>query len=960
MRAGIDGIARKLEGDKPAMSGPKHDLVMCTRVFLCIPVTLPAPMELTETGLSERERSEDALWHARSVDSVLERLGTSPEGLSGDEARERLETHGPNRLPEGEKESAWMRLLRQFHDVLIYILIVAAVVTAFLGEWIDTGVILAVVVINAAIGFVQEGKAEEALESIRSMLSLKATVVRSGSRRQIAADDLVPGDVVLLESGDRVPADLRVIEAVNLHVEEAMLTGESVPVRKKTDPVEDGAALGDRQSMLFSGTSITRGRAKGVVVGTGVDTEIGRIGTMMSTVETLTTPLLRAINKFGKLLSVAILGVGALTFAFGYFFRDYSLHELFLIVVGLAVAAIPEGLPAIMTITLALGVQRMARRNAIIRKLPAVETLGSVTVICSDKTGTLTRNEMTVVRVELPGGESIAVSGTGYAPDGRFSSGDQEIEKDARERLLRLGAAAILSSDAELRHDDERSTWILEGEPTEGALVTLGHKAGHDSAALRREQRRIDAIPFESDARYMATLVHTASGPTIFVKGAPERVMGFCDAERTSDGSTPLDADRWMKVIESMAAEGYRVMAVAEGEATAESLTTEQAESGLTLLGMVGIVDPPRDEAIEAVEDCQKAGIRVNMITGDHAITAGAIARQLGIGDDSDVITGQELEAMDDDELIEIVRNHDVYARTSPEHKLRLIRALQAKGHVVAMTGDGMNDAPALKRADVGVAMGIKGAEASKDASDMVLADDNFASIARAVREGRTIYDNLKKAILFILPTNGAEALIVLASVIFAYATLPITPVQILWVNMVTAVTLALALAFEPSEPGVMRRPPRDPNEAILSGYLLWRISFVSVLIASAAIFLFFRELDFGSSIPAAQTVAVNVLVAGQFFYLFNSRFIMASSLSWQGLFGNPYALYAAGILFLLQVAFTYLPFMNLWFGTEGVRLEKWIWINGAGLVVFLVVEIEKAVVRRVRGPRDAAHQPEP
>jgi magnesium-transporting ATPase (P-type) len=897
-------------------------------------------------------KSESTSWHAKDVELVLQELNVDADGLSDKEAQRRIEEYGPNRLPEAEKESAWMRLLRQFHDVLIYILIIAAVVTAFLGEWIDTGVILAVVVINAAIGYVQEGKAEAALDAIRGMLSLKATVLRDGSRKRIGADDLVPGDIVLLESGDRVPADLRVVEATNLHVEEAMLTGESVPVQKKDSAVAEDAALGDRHSMLFSGTSITRGRAKGVVIGTGLDTEVGRIGTMLSTVQTLTTPLLRAINKFGKILSIAILGVGALTFVFGYFFREFSLHELFLIVVGLAVAAIPEGLPAIMTITLALGVQRMARRNAIIRRLPAVETLGSVTVICSDKTGTLTRNEMTAVQVAFPDGARIHVMGTGYAPEGGFEIDGKPVPDAESDPIKRLGKAAILSSDAEIRFDDGRSLWVLEGEPTDGAMVALGEKTGPSARDLRRQHKRLDAIPFESEARYMATLVDDDGQPYIFVKGAPERVLSFCESQRVGDVDQPVDHGHWEDVIESMAAEGYRVMAVAEQAFRSEKISPEDAEAGMALLGMVGIVDPPRDEAIAAVAECQKAGIRVNMITGDHALTASSIARQLGIGDGEKVITGRDLEELTDDELIDIVAENDVYARTSPEHKLRLIKALQARGQVVAMTGDGMNDAPALKRADVGVAMGIKGAEASKDASDVVLADDNFASIARAVREGRTIYDNLKKAILFILPTNGAEALIVLSAVVFGFAMLPITPVQILWVNMVTAVTLALALAFEPSEPGVMSRPPRDPDEAILSGYLLWRISFVSVLIAAAALFLFFRELDYGASVEGAQTVAVNVLVAGQFFYLFNSRFIMASSLSIKRLFSNPYALYAAGLLFLLQVSFTYLPIMNTWFGTEGVRLEKWIWINSAGLIVFLIVELEKAVVRKIRASR--------
>jgi potassium/sodium efflux P-type ATPase len=698
-------------------------------------------------------------------------------------------------------------------------------------------------------------------------------------------------------------------------------------VQKKESAVDADADLGDRHSMLFSGTSITRGRAKGVVIGTGLDTEVGRIGTMISTVETLTTPLLRAINRFGKVLSIAIIGAAALTFAFGYFFRAFTLHELFLIVVGLAVAAIPEGLPAIMTITLALGVQRMARRNAILRRLPAVETLGSVTVICSDKTGTLTRNEMTAVQVALPDGARVQVTGTGYAPEGGFEIDGEPVPEEEIAPLHRIGKAAILASDAEIRFDDERSLWVLEGEPTDGAMVTLGEKTGPRAKDLRKAHPRLDAIPFESEARYMATLVDMGDGAYIFLKGAPERVLSFCDSQRVGSEDQPVDPEKWDKVIESMAAEGYRVMAVAEKSFDGRKVTSDDAESGMRLLGMVGIVDPPRDEAIEAVAECQKAGIRVNMITGDHALTATSIARQLGIGDGTKVITGRELEEITDEDLVDVVAEHEVYARTSPEHKLRLIKALQARGQVVAMTGDGMNDAPALKRADVGVAMGIKGAEASKDASDMVLADDNFASIAQAVREGRTIYDNLKKAILFILPTNGAEALIMLSTVVFAFSMLPITPVQILWVNMVTAVTLALALAFEPSEPGVMRRPPRDPDEAILSGYLLWRIFLVSVLIAAAALFLFFRELDYGASLQGAQTVAVNVLVVGQFFYLFNSRFIMASSLTIKRLFSNPYALYAGGVLFLLQVSFTYLPIMNTWFGTEGFASR-----SGSGL----------------------------
>jgi magnesium-transporting ATPase (P-type) len=879
------------------------------------------------------------------VGDVLGELDSNVRGLTTDEAGRRLDEHGPNRLPEAEREGPLKRFLRQFHDVLIYILLAAAVVTALLGEWIDTGVILGVVVINAIIGFIQEGKAEAALESIRAMLSLHASVIRDGEREEIDAEDLVPGDVVVLESGDRVPADLRVLEQRNLQVEEAVLTGESAPVEKQTEPVDKAKVIGDRRSMLYSGTTITRGQTTAMVVATGVATEIGQIGEMISRVETLTTPLLRAINRFGKVLSIIIVGLAAATFAFGYFVREFELHELFMIAVGLAVAAIPEGLPAIMTITLALGVQRMAKRRAILRRLPAVETLGSVSVICSDKTGTLTRNEMTVARI-VTAEESFDVTGIGYEPEGKIEKDGGEVDPWEQPVLAPLIRSAILSSDATLRERDGH--WQIDGDPTEGALIVLAGKAGLKKRHADAADPRADAIPFESENRYMATLTGGDNGPTIHVKGAPERIFAMCADELTAGGPRPLDAGRWERQTLALADEGHRVLALAMREADGgqTSIDEDEIQSGLILLGIVGIIDPPRQEAIESVQECQEAGIRVKMITGDHARTAAAIAAQLGIGDGSKAVAGAEIEQMSDDELYDVAWENDVFARASPEHKLRLVEALQRRGHVVAMTGDGVNDAPALRRADVGVAMGIKGAEASKDASDMVLADDNFATIVRAVREGRTIYDNLKKTILFILPTNGAEAMMVLATVLFAFAQLPITPVQILWVNMVTAVTLALALAFEPTEPGVMRRPPRDPNEPILSGYLLWRIAFVSVLIGAAALGLFFRELALGGSEERARTMVVNMLAAGQFFYLFNSRFIRRSMLSPRAIFGNPYALLAGGILLVLQATFTYVPIFQLWFGTEGLPLDRWLWINAAGFGVFLVVEIEKALLR--------------
>jgi magnesium-transporting ATPase (P-type) len=876
---------------------------------------------------------------------VLGALDSDLRGLKTDEAQRRLEEHGPNRLPEAEREGPLKRFIRQFHDVLIYILLAAAVVTALLGEWIDTGVILGVVVINAIIGFIQEGKAEAALESIRAMLSLHATVIRDGEREEIDAEDLVPGDVVVLESGDRVPADLRILEHRNLQVEEAVLTGESAPVEKQTDPVDEAKVIGDRRSMLYSGTTITRGQTTAMVVATGVATEIGQIGEMISRVETLTTPLLRAINRFGKVLSIIIVGLAAATFAFGYFVREFELQELFMIAVGLAVAAIPEGLPAIMTITLALGVQRMAKRRAILRRLPAVETLGSVSVICSDKTGTLTRNEMTVARI-VTAESGFEVGGIGYEPEGKIEKDGDQVDPWEEAVLAQLIRSAILSSDATLRERDGH--WQIDGDPTEGALIVLAGKAGLKKRDADAADPRADAIPFESENRYMATLTAGDDGATVHVKGAPERIFAMCADELTASGPRPLDAGRWEQQTLALADEGHRVLALAMREADSgqTSIDEDEVQSGLTLLGIVGIIDPPRQEAIESIQECQQAGIRVKMITGDHARTAAAIAAQLGIGDGSTAVAGAEIEQMSDGELYDVAWESDVFARASPEHKLRLVEALQRRGHVVAMTGDGVNDAPALRRADVGVAMGIKGAEASKDASDMVLADDNFATIVRAVREGRTIYDNLKKTILFILPTNGAEAMMVLATVLFAFAQLPITPVQILWVNMVTAVTLALALAFEPTEPGVMRRPPRDPNEPILSGYLLWRIAFVSVLIGAAALGLFFRELALGGSEERARTMVVNMLAAGQFFYLFNSRFIRRSMLSPRAIFGNPYALLAGGILLVLQATFTYVPIFQLWFGTEGLPMDRWLWINSAGFGVFLIVEIEKALLR--------------
>lgn len=891
-------------------------------------------------------------WHAMRAEDVLRALDTDPEqGLGEEEVATRLATHGPNALPAPRRATPLMRFLRQFHNTLIYVLLVAGAFTALLREWVDASVILGVVVINAIIGFIQEGKAERALDSIRAMLSPSARVVRSGEVREIPAGELVPGDIVVLRSGDRVPADLRVLQTRGAQLEEASLTGESEPVEKEIGSVEEDTPLGDRKSLAFSSTLVASGQLRGVVVATGPHAEIGRIGEMVSGVQQVSTPLLRNIDAFGRRLSLAIGALALAVFVLGYFFRGFSAQQMFLAVVSLAVAAIPEGLPAVMTITLALGVQHMARRRAIVRRLPAVETLGSVTVACVDKTGTLTRNEMTVTRVACAG-RRYDVTGSGYEPSGDLLENGEAIRPEEHPWLLELARAGVLASDARLRTDDEGTAakrYRVEGAPTEGGLVVLAQKLGLDAEVLRTELPRHDVIPFESERRYMATLHDGDSGEQfVYVKGALERVLARCERQLTERGDAAIERTGWTELEHELASTGHRVLAIARktGPAGSSAPFDERVVSDLTLIGLVGILDPPREEATAAIESCRRAGIRVKMITGDHLLTARSIGHRMGIGDGRHAISGRELEHASEDELARLVSENDVFARSSPEHKLRIMNALQAQGHVVAMTGDGVNDAPALKRADVGIAMGIKGSEAAKEAAEVVLADDNFATIERAVREGRKIYDNLVKAILYLLPTNGAQSVVVIAAVVFALQTMPVTPVQILWVNMVTAVTLALALAFEPPEADVMARPPRAPDEPILSAYLAWRVAFVSLSIAAITILVFRYWVDSGENVAAARTAAVNTLVAAQLFYLFNTRFFTRSSFGWQALRGNPAVFVTAGVLALLQLAFTYVPPLQDLFGTAPLTGRHWLSAAAAGLAVFVLVEIEKAVLR--------------
>ncbi|MDP3211765.1 cation-transporting P-type ATPase [Methylotenera sp.] len=896
--------------------------------------------------LNSEQEKPSTNWHTLSSVQVEEMLKTNVNGLTEAEARLRLSQYGPNKLARTKRRGLLVRFLMQFHNILIYVMIASACITAILGHWIDTAVLMMAVIVNAIIGFIQEGKAESALDAIRAMLSPHATVIRGGQRREIDAAKLVPGDMVVLASGDRVPADIRLIEIWDLRIEEAALTGESLPVEKNIEAVAADSPLGDRGCMAYSGTIVVYGQATGIVIATAGSTELGKINQMLSSIVSLTTPLLRQVNRFGQILAMAILGMSAATFVLGTLFRGHPPAEMFMLVVALAASAIPEGLPAIMTVTLAMGVQRMAKRNAIIRHLPAVEALGSVTVICSDKTGTLTRNEMTVQRV-ITADHNFYVGGVGYAPVGDVSIDSRVIDPEHYPALAMAIRASVLCNDARLYDDD--GLWRIEGDPTEGALLVLGSKTGFSQHLGTLAWPRIDSIPFESLHRFMATYHRDSDNePWIFVKGAPERIFEMCSAQLDHDVEKPLDEEYWRRVASNTAAQGLRVLAVACKKAAPEHgpLSVEDVTSNFVLLAMIGIIDPPREEAVRAVNECHRAGIRVKMITGDHIETARAIGAQLAIGVGKQAITGAEVAAMDDATLRRTVMEVDVFARAAPEHKLRLVQALQYDRQVVAMTGDGVNDAPALKCADVGVAMGMKGTEAAKDASDMVLADDNFATIAIAVREGRAIYDNLKKFILFMLPTNGGEALIVIAAILFELA-LPLTPAQVLWINMVTSSTLGLALAFEPAEQGIMSRRPRPPKEALLSGFFIWRVLMVSVLMMIGALGLFLWELSEGASIETARTMAVNAVVVAEMFYLVNSRFILQPVISRKGLTGNRYILVAILACIALQIAYTNVPVLKDTFNSTSLTMLEWAKVLGAGLLVFTVAEFEKFVIRR-------------
>jgi len=903
-------------------------------------------------------------WHQLPTDEVVQLLGVNlTTGLGADEVRRRREKFGPNQLSAARRTSALKRFALQFAQPLMFILLIAAGVTLLLREYVDSAVIFGVTFINAVVGYIQESKAEKAIEALSQMVVTEATVRRDGRKTRVNSVELVPGDVVLLQSGDKVPADLRLFHVRSLQVDEAALTGESVPVEKHANPLALETILAERKNLAYAGTLVTYGQAEGVVWAIGNQTETGRIARMIHEAVDLTTPLTRKIEEFSKLILWAIMGLAVVTFAVGAW-RGGSVVEMFMASVALAVGAIPEGLPAAVTITLAIGVARMAKRRAIIRKLPAVEALGSTTVICSDKTGTLTENQMTVRQV-YAGGKLFEVTGGGYEPNGevRLSGQRAALERHAalRETLL----AGLLNNDTQLARVEGRLK--VEGDPTEAALLVAAQKAGLVAADLHAEHPRLDVIPFESEHQFMATLHGRGTGRPriIYKKGSSERLVERCTHSLGDDGQLlPLDRDAVRAAADAMAAGGLRVLAFARREVAHDhaELRHDHVKEGLTFLGLQAMIDPPRAEAVESVRKCQAAGIQVKMITGDHALTAKAIAHQLGLkgaGGELIAVTGRELEKVSESELPALAERAAVFARVAPEQKLRLVKALQSNGQIVAMTGDGVNDAPALQQADIGVAMGVTGTEVAKGAADMLLTDDNFASIEAAVEEGRGVFDNLVKFIIWTLPTNAGEAAILLTA-IFLGAELPLLPVQLLWINMATAVLLGLMLVFEPKEAGLMSRPPRDPAQPILTFPLFMRTGLVTLLMLVGGFALFLHERHvLGTGIETARTVVVNVIVVVEIFYLLNCRSLLHAP--WTiGFWSNRWVFVGIAAMLAAQLLFTHLPLMNHLFHSAPLDAAAWLRVVGVGIVAFVIVEVEKWIRLRAGADDGAGARREP
>ena len=884
-------------------------------------------------------------WHSLDSDKIIKLFESDEnDGLGPLSIKHREEFFGKNILKEKKRDSKLKKLILQFHNALIYILLGASLITALLNEWIDSGVIFLVVIINVIIGFIQEVKAEEAIESLKKMMHTEAIVIRDGNKINISSIDLVPGDIVLLESGSKVPADMRLFESTDLRVDESMLTGESVSTLKNIALQEQDITLNDRDNMTYSGTYVTYGRAKGIVVATAENTELGKIAYLIEETSSMDTPLTKKIASFSKLLLYIILTLSTFTFAIGIL-RDNSAVETFMASVALAVGAIPEGLPAAVTITLAIGVSRMASKNAIIRKLPAVETLGSVTTICSDKTGTLTQNKMSVTHI-YSAGQTYEITGNGYEPKGKILKGGKEI-KQFDESVIDIFRTGYLCNESYLIEKDGHYT--VNGDPTEGALVVSALKAGCNEHLLHIEFPRLDLLPFESDRQFMATINQDIKNEKkiLYIKGSIEKILSICDFELINGEKVKIDRDKILHQAELFASQGLRVLAMAKKFVTDDKIDDSLLDSQFLFLGLQAMMDPPRPEAIESVKESLQAGIKIIMITGDHALTAFSIAKMMSIIPEQtefegSVITGSELFNLTDSELIENVSFVRVFARVEPEQKLRIVDALQARGEIVAMTGDGVNDAPALKQADIGIAMGMGGTEVAKEASDMILSDDNFSSIAHAVREGRNVFDNLIKFITWTLPTNLGEGLVILFAIALGL-TLPILPVQILWINMSTAIFLGLMLVFEPKEDNIMHRPPRDPKKPILTNSIIIQMLVVGFYMLLGSYTMFNYALASGHSVEYARTIAVNIFVFVELFYLFSCK-DLAKSVFKTNIFNNNYLLMGVGLMISVQLAFTHVDFMNILFKSEPLNMQTWVEILVISFGVLFMVEIKRLI----------------
>lgn len=880
-------------------------------------------------------------WYQLHIKEILQKLETSEEGLTDDEVSKRLQQYGLNKLVEEEKISRLKILLHQFTSPLIYILLVAAVVTALLKEYIDTGVIMAVVTLNAIIGYIQEYRAEQGVRALKKMLIPRARVIRNGKEKEINSEELVPGDVVLLASGTKVPADLRLFKTYELKVEEAMLTGESIPAEKSTTAIsEDNLTSGDQRNMTFMGTIVVSGRAKGVVVETGSKTVLGSIAREVKEIGVTKAPLQKKIENFAKYIGFIVMAASVVLFGMGIIVGE-SIHDMFMTAVAAAVAAIPEGLPIVVTIAMAIGVARMARQNAIIRKLPAAETLGSTTVICSDKTGTLTKNEMTV-RLIYDGELIYDVSGSGYEPKGEILHDQMSVKAEEKKKHLQVLRIGLLCNESNIYEED--SQYKVDGDPTEGALIVSAMKAGLVPEDEKKRYPQIAIIPFESERGYMAALHRHGGKKLIFVKGAPEKVLDMC-TDTAADGSQKKEI---LLIANNFAKEGIRVLAFAYKEAphNMEEITHHVVGSGMIFAGLQGMIDPPRPESIEAVNGCKRAGIRTIMITGDHAVTAVSIAKKIGLsGDDPKVITGKELEIMSDEELFLKVKDVSVYARVSPHHKLWIVQQLKKHGEIVAVTGDGVNDAPALKEAHIGIAMGRTGTDVAKEASDMVLVDDNFASIFNAVKEGRILFDNIRKVVFFLMPTGIATIISIIATLILGIP-MPYVPTQLLWINIVTNGLQDVALAFEPGEKGIINRPPRDPGGGILSRLLIERTFLVALIISGGIVYNFISALNEGVSLEKARSVAMTTMVFFQFFQAWNSRSEMQSVFRINPL-SNLFLFYSMIAAFFAQLAVLYVPALQWIFRTEPLTAGEWVSIGAITITIVIAVEIDKWIRRR-------------